>query len=295
MPLHRLTSFRIGGPADLVVEPENRSELVSLLRYLDEKGIDRMILGAGTNVLFHDSGFRGAIIRMASMKQFSVSENGAGNARISVGAGLGLPSVVKNACALGFRGIEPLWGIPGSFGGAIVTNAGAGGLCLGDLLSEIRLLDSAGEEITLDKESMDYGYRFMTIPDGAVVVEGTIHLIRGEPDEIEAALETARMKRRSSQPVGVASAGCVFKNPDPDNPAGALIDRLGFKGMNVGAAQVSDVHANFIVNRGNASASEVLDLIDKMRSKVKSEYGFDLELEIRVIGEKTSHVREEIV
>ena len=109
-PLHRLTSFRIGGPADLVVEPGNTSELGSLLRYLDEKGIDRMILGAGTNVLFHDSGFRGAIIRMPSMKQFSVSENGAGNARITTGAGLGLPATVKNACAQGFQGIEPCSG-----------------------------------------------------------------------------------------------------------------------------------------------------------------------------------------
>ncbi len=284
-PLHRLTSLRIGGPADLVVEPENTEELGSLLCYLDEKEIDRVILGAGTNVLFQDSGFRGVVIRIISMEHFSVSENGAGNARIGAGAGLGLPSVIKKACALGFRGIEPLWGIPGSFGGAIVTNAGAGGLCLGDLLSEIRLLSRGGQEMILEKERLDYGYRSMTIPDGAVVVEGTVHLTRGKPRAIEAALEKARTKRRSSQPLGVASAGCVFKNPDPDNPAGALIDRLGFKGVSVGAAQVSDVHANFIINRGDASALQVLELIERMRSKVKSEYGFDLDLEIRIIGD----------
>ncbi len=290
VPLRDFTSFRIGGPAALLVEPPNRGELTALVKYLNEEAISRLFLGSGTNVLVSDAGFPGVVIRFAGLKGFTLVENGSDRCRLTVGAGLSLPSVVKRACELGWKGIEALWGIPGSFGGAIVTNAGAEGSSIGDILLRVELLTQSGQELVLEGDEIHHAYRCTNIPSGSAVLEGTVRLIRDQPMDLQAFIERARLKRRTSQPWDRPSAGCVFKNPSPDNPAGALIDKLGFKGKTVGDAQVSDLHANFIINRGNATASEVLKLISMIRGEVKKEYGIDLELEIRLIGEMVSDV-----
>jgi len=291
VPLSRFTSFKIGGPADLVVEPADVDELAALLRFVSEKEIPRVLLGSGTNVLFPDEGFRGVVIRMASITGFSVLQNGSDHARISVAAGVPLPAVVNRACGGGWSGIEPLQGIPGSFGGAIVSNAGAGGVSVGDFIRQVILLRCSGEETVLGKDDLHFEYRSMKLPEDAVVVKGTLRLRRGERESIEAGLEKAR-QRRLSQPTGRSSAGCVFKNPAPDRPAGAIIDRLGFKGTTVGDAQVSEAHANFIINRGNAKATDVMALIEKIRARVKETEDIDLELEIRVMGGEQENVQQ---
>lgn len=285
VPLSRFTSFKIGGPADLVVEPQNIEQLAAVISYLKERGIPRVFLGHGTNVLFHDAGFRGVVVRMHALRDFDVHTNGSGLGRISAAAGVPLSSVVSKACSLGWTGLEPLWGIPGSFGGAVVTNAGAGGVCIGDFLVRIALLSETGKETTLEKEQIRYGYRALDLPRGAVVVGGAVRLQHGEAASIESKLQNARSRRRASQPLGLASAGCVFKNPSPDNPAGAMLDRLGFKGAAIGGAQVSERHANFIINRGTATAADVLELIERVRERVRQEEQIELELEICVIGE----------
>ncbi|MEJ2716061.1 MAG: UDP-N-acetylmuramate dehydrogenase [Deltaproteobacteria bacterium] len=237
-PLKRFTSFRIGGPADLVVEPTSPSELASLHRYLTEGSIPYVLLGSGTNVLFHDKGFRGVVVRLTSIGGFSVEENGSDHARVTVAAGVPLPLVVSRTARAGWTGIEPLWGIPGSFGGAVVTNAGAGGVSIGETLQEVKLLTRANEPVTLGKDALHFGYRSTLLPHGAIVLEGTLRLGRADRSSTETRLDNARVMRRSSQPWDRPSAGCIFKNPHPDNPAGALIDRLGFKGARVGDAQV---------------------------------------------------------
>jgi UDP-N-acetylmuramate dehydrogenase len=290
VPLRDFTYFRIGGPADLLVEPQNREELAELVKYLNDEAVSRLFLGSGTNVLVSDAGFPGVVIRLTGLKGFTLAENGSDRCRLTVGAGLSLPAVIKRSCDLGWKGIEPLWGIPGSFGGAIVTNAGAGGLSIGDILLGVELLTQSGQEVVLERDEIHCEYRYTKIPSGSAVLEGTVRLVRGESDELEAFIERTRLKRHAGQPWDRPSAGCVFKNPSPENPAGALIDRLGFKGRAVGDAQVSDIHANFIINRGNATAAQVLELIEMIRAEVKKEHGIDLQLEIRLIGEPASDV-----
>jgi len=288
--LSRFTSFRIGGPADMLAEPENVHELAALLRRLKELNAPHILLGSGTNVLFHDAGFRGVVIRTVAMKGLSVERNGSDHVRITAAAGAPLPLVVGRAARDGLTGIEALCGIPGSFGGAVATNAGTGGVSLGDALVRVKLLDGRGEERVLERDDLRYGYRSMELPADAAVVEGTLRLVRGDRLTIKAALATAMERRRATQPWKQPSAGCVFKNPSADNPAGAIIDRLGLKGMSVGDAVVSDVHANFIVNRGSASAADVLALVALIRQRVKDAHNIHLELEVRVIGETPAHV-----
>lgn len=285
VPLRRFSSFRIGGPADLVVEPDTADQLADLWRYLLENSIPRLILGAGTNVLFHDAGFRGVVVLTGRLKTFQIYENGSEHSVIAAGAGLPLSVVIHRACRFGWTGLEPLWGIPGSFGGGIVANAGSGGVCLGDFLHEMRLLDETGKILVLEKTDLEYGYRSMKVPRASVVTEGKLRLCRGIPATIGAGLADAKTVRKRTQPRSQPSAGCVFKNPSQDNPAGAVIDRLGFKGMTVGGAQVSPVHANFIVNLGDASSSDVMELIAVIRDRVRQTKGLELELEIRIIGE----------
>jgi UDP-N-acetylmuramate dehydrogenase len=208
---------------------------------------------------------------------------------VEVAAGVPLPGVVSRACKLCGTGLEWLWGIPGSFGGAVVTNAGAGGVSVADHIVSLKVLSQRGEEKILDKADLVYGYRFMQLPPATVVASATLQLPVVSATAIQDKLEAARAKRRGQQPWDKPSAGCVFKNPSAENPAGAIIDRLGFKGREVGDAQVSEVHANFIINRGNARAADVLELIDIVRSTVKEKEHIDLELEILVLGEDTSH------
>jgi UDP-N-acetylmuramate dehydrogenase len=285
VPLSRLTSFRIGGPADGVAEPQSVAELAALVRFLHDNAIPHLMLGSGTNVLFHDAGFRGLIVRTNGLKIWKISSDGSEYAEVQVAAGVSLPLVVGRSCTLGWTGLEPLWGIPGSFGGAVVTNAGAGGASISDFLVSVKVVSAAGEEISLNKGELRAGYRSMGIPEDAAVAEGALRLHRGIPSEVECRLGQAKARRIATQPLAQPSAGCVFKNPSPERPAGAIIDRLGLKGTTSGGAMVSEAHANFIINRGNASAADVLHLIDLIRSKVKAEEHIDLELEIRLVGE----------
>jgi len=286
VPLSRFTSFKIGGPADLMVEPASLYDLSRLMVYLREQKIPRIFLGAGTNVLFHDAGFRGVVIRTKFLSRMDFKSDGTEKVAVTVAAGVPLSRVISRACEFGWTGTEDLWGIPGSFGGAVVSNAGAGSVSMSDLLVLIRLLNDNGDPIAIEKKDLRSAYRHTEIPSGAVLVEGVIQLERGSSQEIDSRIVAARERRRDKQPSGVASAGCVFKNSSQEKPAGLIIDRLGLKGMSVGDAQVSDIHANFIVNRGNARAADVLELIEKIRTKVLNEEGLKLDLEIRVIGEE---------
>jgi UDP-N-acetylmuramate dehydrogenase len=287
VPLSRFTSIKIGGPADVMVEPAGLYDLSRLLIYLNDEKIRRIILGAGTNVLFHDAGFRGVVVRTNSLNRMDFQSDGVQTATVTVAAGVPLPRLVNRAGEFEWTGLEDLWGIPGSFGGAVVTNAGAGEVSMSDSLVTIKLLSDRGEPITVSKQNFQSGYRLMEIPLRSVVVEGVLQLTRGESQVIEARIAAARERRQNRQPSGLASAGCVFKNPSPEQPAGLIIDRLGFKGMSVGDAQVSDVHANFIVNRGKARAADVLELVETIRTRVREKEGLELDLEIRVIGEQS--------
>ncbi len=290
LPLKNLTSFRIGGPADVVGFPKDAETLARLLKFARQEHIRYFVLGSGTNVLFHDEGFRGLIISPLRLKKLDVQTNKCHEAHIVAQCGTSLPMVVARSCRLGFTGLEPLWGIPGSIGGSIACNAGANGLSVGDFIEEVEIINRDGEIISLKKGSFSYGYRFCNLPRQSVVLQTCFKLMRSDPYQIHARLENFRSVRRSTQPHGFPSAGCVFKNPARDLSAGALIEKLGFKAMRCGGAEVSSVHANFIVNRNKAKASNVLELIDHITETAYKREGISLELEIRIVNPRENYV-----
>ena len=282
-PLSRMTTFRIGGPADLVVMPSNEIELCAVITILSEHCVRFMPLGAGSNLLFSDEGFRGAIVSLSKMKLIEIIENNKSKIKMRVSAGTPLPAVVRKFSQFSALGVSRLWGIPGQTGGSIACNAGAMGINLSDLICEIELLDKKCKKIVSKIRDLDYGYRTMKLPPGSIVTSATLGALKGDPKETECELESARRKRIASQPRGISSAGCVFRNPTHSDPAGAIIERLGFKGERIGAAEVSGKHANFIVNSGKAKAGDVIRLIDMIRRRVLEEEGIDLELEIKIV------------
>lgn len=285
-----LTSFRIGGRADVVIEPLDVENMAKLRSFLSQEGIPSILLGAGTNVLCSDKGYRGVVVRTKALKHVKTIVNGSGLVRIAAGAGVGLTALTNRTYRAGGHGMEPLWGIPGSVGGSIAINAGAGEVATCDFVEELKLVTDKGTVIGLKKSDLDFGYRSARLPDNGVVVEALFQFMPGgDPLKIREQLGHWMRVRRERQPWRVPSAGCVFKNPAQGDSAGAIIERLGFKGISEGCAQISPIHANFIVNKGGAMAEDVLRLIRKIRRRVVKEYRVQLELEIKLIGEGLEH------
>lgn len=289
VPLRDLTSFRIGGAADAVVEPCDLEEMANVRLFLTREGVPNIVLGAGTNVLCSDKGYRGVIILTTGLKGAATTLNGAGVVHIAAGAGVGLTGLITRAHRAGCSGMEPLWGIPGSVGGSIAVNAGAGGVAACDFVEELKLVNRKGAVAVLRKDDLDFRYRYACLPDSGVVVKALFRFPSGDPFGNQQRLQYWMRVRKEQQPWRIPSAGCVFKNPDRGDPAGAILDRLGFKGISEGGAQVSPVHANFIVNKGGATAEDVLGLIRRIRRRVNDECHIRLELEIQLIGEGFEH------
>ncbi|MGC8660247.1 MAG: UDP-N-acetylmuramate dehydrogenase [Desulfomonilaceae bacterium] len=290
LPLKNLTSYRIGGPADIVGFPKDSETFVRLLKLVRNAGIPHFVLGNGTNVLFHDEGFRGLIISPLKMRKLGFETNYSSHTHIVAECGASLPGIVARSCRSGLAGMEPLWGIPGSIGGSIACNAGANGVSIGDFVEEIELVNREGERIFLRKGSFEYGYRFCNLPPRAIILKSRFKLLKSDPDHIHKKLEVFKGVRRSTQPRGFPNAGCVFKNPAKDLSAGALIERLGFKGMRCGGAEVSPVHANFIINRDKAKASHIMELIDRITEAAYKREGINLKPEIRIVNPGENNV-----
>lgn len=282
-PLSRLTTFRIGGPADLVVFPSDENEICAVMTILRTEGIPFIVVGSGSNLLFPDEGYKGVILSLKHLKHIEIITNNRTEIKLRSMAGAPLAKIIQKFGEFSAIGPSRLWGIPGQVGGSIACNAGAMNFNLSDLICEIELLDLECKKIVSKIRDLDYGYRKMKLPPDAIVTSATFMAFKGDPEEVARELEIAKTKRRVSQPHGGASAGCVFKNPSPENPAGAIIERLGFKGMRIGLAEVSERHANFIVNRGKAKAREVINLIDLIKRKAWDEERVNLELEIKIV------------
>ncbi len=277
--LKRRTTFGIGGPADLWLEPADEEGLAALARRSRAAGCRCLVLGMGSNVLAPDEGYRGVVIHPGAAFSGAVFEGRLARA----GAGLSLGALLRRAQEAGLAGLEWSAGIPGSVGGAVATNAGARGESLGDRVRAVRAVAADGSLVTLRKEELGFGYRRSTLPRDAVVVEVELELERGEPARIAALSEEFMEKRKASQPIGMRSAGSVFKNP-PGDTAGRLIDEAGLAGRTSGGASVSAKHANFIVNDGGARACDVLALMELVEREVQERFGVRLEREIQVIG-----------
>lgn len=288
-PMSRHTSYRIGGPADLFISPANREDLATALKAIHERRISFVVIGGGTNLLVRDKGFRGAVVSLGRMKAIAVEREyhavGGQYAAIRAEAGASLAALLEFAMERGLTGMEFAAGIPGSLGGAIAMNAGTADGETGDVVDAVELLAPDGTIAARGRDEMGFGYRTAAIPDGHVVTGALLSLRRGDRNAIRKRVRALQDQRRQRQPWGQPSAGSVFKNPR-DGAAGRLIETAGLKGTRMGDAQVSEKHANFIVNLGAATAADVIGLIGLVRQKVLDVHGVALETEIRIIGEE---------
>jgi UDP-N-acetylenolpyruvoylglucosamine reductase len=279
-PLARHTTLRVGGPADVYVEPADERDLAAILKFCGECGMPFFLLGRGSNLLVRDGGFRGVVICLAQ-PEFCRVRVAAG--RLHCGAGARLKNVAAEARRNGLCGLEFLEGIPGSVGGALRMNAGAMGSAMFDAVEAVRVMDFDGVVHEFSPRELAVAYRgCATLKTMAAL--GAV--LGGRPDSVESIaqrMSAFNQKRWSTQPAA-PSAGCMFRNP-PSIPAGQLIDQLGLKGTRVGGACVSQEHGNFLVNDGNATAADVLALIEILRTKARAERGIELRTEVEIIGE----------
>ena len=279
-PMSAHTSFGLGGPADIWAIPRSREDLVALLELCTTKRIPYMVVGRGTNLLVRDGGIRGIVISLDdACGNLDVNET-----RIRAGAGISLNVLAKFAARHDLGGLEFLAGIPGCVGGGLAVNAGAWGSSLADVLESAVLYDPKKRETKrVRKGDIAFGYRTSNLPSLGVILEADFETRKAASEKIFERMKGYLLRRADTQPVGFKSAGCIFKNP-PGCHAGALIDALGFKGYAHGGAMVSDIHANFIVNTGSATAADVLAIVAEVKRSVLRATGIDLEEEIEIVG-----------
>ena len=279
-PMSRHTTFRIGGPADYFVCPD-REQIAAVLAVAKKCGMAITVIGNGSNLLVGDKGIRGLVVEIGSaMNQIMVDKN-----HITAGAGALLSQVAAKAAAAELGGMEFAAGIPGSVGGAVTMNAGAYGGEMKDILRTVTVLTPEGELKTLDVSEMDLSYRHSCVPEQQyIVLEAEIELGYKPEEEIRAQMEELRNKRIEKQPLEYPSAGSTFQRPE-GYFAGKLIMDAGLRGYRVGDAQVSEKHCGFVINRKNASAQEVRQLMQDVQDKVKAQFGVMLEPEVKMLGE----------
>ncbi len=279
MSLH--TSFKIGGNADAFVFVKDFDELKKTVFYLKNSKIPYMVIGKGSNLLVSDKGIEGAVISLSKLDKISVSDD-----EITVGAGATLATLCKTALDNSLSGLEFAFGIPGAVGGAVYMNAGAYGGEMGDCIVSCDYLDNDGEIKTIKAEDMDLGYRtsiFKT--NDKIILSAKFKLKKGDKSEIRSAMEDFLSRRKEKQPLEYPSAGSTFKRPE-GYFAGALIEKNNLKGVSVGGAQVSCKHAGFVINTGNASAQDVLNLIEKIKDTVLENDKVELCPEVIFVGRK---------
>ncbi len=286
VPLKNLVSFRIGGPADIVAFPRNAEELIALVAYVQQERIPLFVLGEGTNLIVRDKGFRGVVLKLSEgFKVITIERETNENVYVTAQAGARLMRVVSFASEHSLTGIEFATGIPGSVGGAIAMNAGAFGREIKDVLHSMRVVTPRRSIDQIERDQIHFTYRSANLPSGTIILESLFELQRGTRKEIAATIQENLSKRKKRQPLDLPSAGSVFRNP-PGLFAARLIEEVGLKGYQIGGAAVSHRHANFIVNRGEATAGDVLSLISLIQKRVKAEKGIDLQPEIHVIGQE---------
>jgi UDP-N-acetylenolpyruvoylglucosamine reductase len=279
-PLAKHTTLRVGGPADVYIVPASEADLAAVVKFCHERSLPFFVIGRGSNLLVRDGGVRGVVICLA---QANFSRIEVAGEHLRCGAGAKLKKVAVEAKRNGLTGVEFLEGIPGSVGGALRMNAGAMGGATFDVVESVRLMDFGGTVRELAPKEMSVEYRGCATLKTHIALGAVFKCKPAPREEIEKRMKTFSEKRWASQPAA-PSAGCLFKNPGPI-PAGKLIDELGLKGTRVGGAVVSAEHGNFIVNDGNATARDVLELIAILKAKTKALRGIELQTEVEIIGE----------
>ncbi len=279
-PMAAHTTFRIGGPADCFLELENEEQLKKVRRYLELTGVSFFVLGNGSNLLVNDTGYRGIILQIGS-KMNSISVHGND---IIAKAGATLAQAARAAMEQGLTGLEFASGIPGTVGGGVVMNAGAYGGEMSQVVTQVNVVSREGELLELDNGTMEFGYRNSVIRKSPfIVTEVTFRLEPGDMGVIKTKMEELAARRREKQPLEYPSAGSTFKRPE-GNFAGKLIMEAGLKGFRIGGAEVSEKHCGFVVNKGNATAQDVREVIAKIQARVKAQFRVELEPEIVFLG-----------
>ncbi len=279
MALH--TSWKVGGPADYYVNPADAREVATVIRFCREQKLPLFVFGNGTNLLVREGGLRGVVMKIGSPFQYLHWEK----PLVRVGAGCPMPFLARAAVRRGLEGLEFAGGIPGTLGGALVMNAGAFGSYIGSLVREVAVVNWNGQKRRLSAPECEFGYRSSSLARAGVILEADLELRPGDPAELEGRMEALLGERYRRHPQ-LPSAGSVFRNP-PGRPAGRLIEEAGGKGMRIGGAQVSERHANFIVNLGGATASDIIALLEAVQKLVRERFGVELQPEVRIIGEES--------
>ncbi|MCI1944516.1 UDP-N-acetylmuramate dehydrogenase [Clostridium luticellarii] len=279
-PMKYHTSFKVGGPVDILITPRNFQQVVDVIKLCGGKKIPFYIMGNGSNLLVKDGGIRGIIIKLIKLNHIKVEGN-----RITAGSGTSLKDISAAALNNSLTGLEFACGIPGSVGGAVTMNAGAYNGEISNVIESAKVVDNCGDVRILNKEELKLGYRMSSIlMYGYTILEVAFNLEKGEYQKIENRIDDLNRRRSEKQPLEYASAGSTFKRP-AGHFAAKLIEDSGLKGESVGDAQVSEKHSGFIINRGNATASDILNLIKVVQDRVKEKFNVDLYTEVRIIGE----------
>ena len=278
-PMARHTSLRVGGPADWFVVPTDTDDLQTMLTLLGEYEMPFLVVGGGSNLLVRDGGIRGCVI---SLERLNLLERD-GECLVQAGAGVENAALVRFCRNEGLTGLEFLVGIPGRLGGALAMNAGAGG---GEITDSLESLVTLKERtlIKREKSQLVFGYRFLLLEQGEIIIKAAFRLAKADPDEIGGRIAGFLEKRRETQQVGYPNAGSFFKNP-AEGPAWRFIDGAGLRGLRIGGAEVSTIHANFLMNRGAASAADFLTLATRVKEKVREQFGIELREEVIIVGE----------
>lgn len=279
-PMKQHTTFRVGGPADVLVTPDliHLPEVVVLCK---KHGVPYYILGNGSNLLVGDKGIRGVVIAITNRMAEIVCED----ERITAQAGAALGQIAAKAAEASLTGMEFAAGIPGTVGGAVVMNAGAYGGEMKDIIESVVVLDEKGQQFTLAVDELDLAYRHSCIIEkGYIVLAVTLHLTKGDKTEIRAKMAELREQRLSKQPLEYPSAGSTFKRPE-GYFAGKLIMDAGLRGYQVGGAQVAEKHCGFVINKENATAEDIITLMQNVSDKVEAQFGVKLEPEVKMLGD----------
>jgi UDP-N-acetylmuramate dehydrogenase len=281
-PMAKLTTFKVGGPVDLLAEPENIRQLEAVLRFCEREGIPWMVLGLGSNLLVRDKGIRGVVIKLGG--EF-VRWEADGN-QITAGAAVSLSELSKVTAKMGLTGLEFACGIPGSVGGAVYMNAGAYDGEIARVLLSVEAWDPVSGVVTYMNQELNFGYRRSRFQaEKKVIVKLVLELNPSTVEEACAKVVDLTAKRESKQPMELPSAGSIFRRPE-GYYVGPLIEQAGLKGYQIGGARVSEKHAGFIVNAGGATARDVTDLIEHIRKVIREKNGVDLVPEVKIVGEE---------
>jgi UDP-N-acetylmuramate dehydrogenase len=293
-PMAGHTTLRVGGPADAFVMPGSPDELQSLLGRLREDQIPYWVVGDGTNLLVADDGLQGVVITLAPhFNAIAIERKNSEAVTVSAMAGSKLNAVCRFAIEKGLKGFNFALGIPGTVGGALAMNAGTRWGAMADILKHIKVMVASGRVETVERKDLEMTYRKTSLPrsmpeaETAVILEGCFRLVPDDAEMLRQDAHAILVQRKEGQPTSLPSAGCYFKNPSPEKPAGLLIDQAGLKGERVGNAMVSEKHANFIVNTGGATARDILELAARIQKRVMARFKVKLDPEVVILGVRT--------